>query len=511
MILAGMPVALGLPAAPLALRAAALPVAGSEIRVLLLETDQVQVAPVAGALQLRDGSGRLLASLPDGQGGIVRLEAAAAALRFEGLGSGTLSTAPASLLGRELWLEAGSGTAARNPDQIPAAATTAVLPAAEALPAAALLLQGRPYRGRLQLRLENGRLQVINHLDLEAYLASVVGSEMPASWPQQALRAQAVAARTYALKERRPAEPFDLRATVASQVYRGIEAETPSTREAVAATRHQVLTYGDDLIQAVFHSSSGVATEDSGAVWSRQLPYLVSVPDFDRSSPVSAWTLRFTAAQLSQLFPETGGVSRFEVLAVSGSGRLRQVRVQGPRGQRLYSGAELRRILGLRSTLVQFEPLPATAVLPAAVALSPQTAPSASVPPSAPATVMETAASPSASTSAATTSASETSGSQSASSAVLPPLPPIPASGLTLAPAPQPPIGWLLKGRGFGHGVGMSQWGAFGLASQGFDYARILQHYYRGTSLITLPEPLQTVAVRRGDLASGTTAAGVTP
>lgn len=94
---------------------------------------------------------------------------------------------------------------------------------------------------------------------------------------------------------------------------------------------------------------------------------------------------------------------------------------------------------------------------------------------------------------------------------MLPPLPPIPASGLTLAPAPQPPIGWLLKGRGFGHGVGMSQWGAFGLASQGFDYARILQHYYRGTSLITLPEPLQTVAVRRGDLASGTTAAGVTP
>lgn len=492
-----MPVALGVPAAPLALRAAALPLAGSEIRVLLLEADQLPVAPVAGGLQLRDGSGRLLASLPPGQGGTVRVALDAASLRFELSGPGALSAAPATF-GRELWLEAGSANPAEpNPDRVSAAPATAAAPAAGLLPAPALLVQGRPYRGRLQLRLENGRLQAINHLDLEAYLASVVGSEMPASWPQQALRAQAVAARTYALKERRPAEPFDLRATVASQVYRGIEAETPSTREAVAATRHQVLTYGDDLIQAVFHSSSGVATEDSGAVWSRQLPYLVSVPDFDRSSPVSAWSLRFTAAQLSQLFPETGGVSRFEVLAVSGSGRLRQVRVQGPRGQRLYSGAELRRILGLRSTWVQFEPLAAAAALPAALpaarALTPQTASSAVMPAS------------------ATASAPESAASEPASAAVLPPLPPIPPSVLTQMPAPQPPVGWLLKGRGFGHGVGMSQWGAFGLASQGIDYTRILQHYYRGTSLITLPEPLQAGPLPRAELASRTAAAGVTP
>ena len=472
-----MPVGLGLPWVPLALRAAPLPVAGTEIRVLLSELDQVQVAPLSGALQLRDGSGRLLVALPSGQGGTVRVDAATAALRFEGPVAVTLPSPPAGPLGRELWLEA----AREAPGQNRAAGSPGILLGP------GLLVQARPYRGRLQLRLENGRLQVINHLELEAYLASVVGSEMPASWPQQALRAQAVAARTYALKERRPAEPFDLRSTVASQVYRGIEAETASTREAVAATRHQVLTYGDDLIQAVFHSSSAVATEDSGAVWSRQLPYLVSVPDFDRTSPVSAWSLRFTAAQLGQLFPETGGVSRFEVLAVSGSGRLRQVRVEGPRGQRLYSGADLRRILGLRSTLVQFEPLPGVAALPGGMAPAPEASPSQ------------------------TASAPATAAPGPAEAVVVPPLPPVPMAGLSQAPAPQPPIGWLLKGRGYGHGVGMSQWGAFGLASQGMDYTRILQHYYRGTSLTTLPEPMQAMAGPRTDLASGASGAGVSP
>ena len=150
-----------------------------------------------------------------------------------------------------------------------------------------LLLQGQPYRGRLQLSRQGQGVQAVNHVSLESYLAGVVGSEMPASWPLAALRAQAVAARTYALAQRRPEAPFDLKATVASQVYRGVVAETDSTREAVASTRGQVLMYDGTLINAVFHSSSGGSTENSGEIWNRQLPYLVSVPDYDRDSPVS--------------------------------------------------------------------------------------------------------------------------------------------------------------------------------------------------------------------------------
>ena len=218
-----------------------------------------------------------------------------------------------------------------------------------------MVLQQRRYRGRLQLLRQGAGLRAINHVTLETYLPSVVGSEMPASWPQPALRAQAVAARTYALRQRRPAEAFDLRATVSSQVYRGIESETDTTREAVAATRSQVLTYGGSLIEAVFHSSSGGTTEASGDLWAQQLPYLVAVRDFDDHSPVRSWSERFGPDQLSRSFAETGGLLNLQVLGRTTTGRLRQVRIEGPRGTLVLSGAQLRQRLGLRSTLVELE------------------------------------------------------------------------------------------------------------------------------------------------------------
>jgi stage II sporulation protein D len=299
------------------------------------------------------------------------------------------------------------------------------------------------------VRLQGGQLQVVNHVPLETYLASVVGSEMPASWPLDALQAQAVAARTYALKARRAAEPFDLKATVASQVYRGVEAETPSTQAAVAGTRGLVLTYNDTLIDAVFHSSSGGSTESSGDLWSRQLPYLVSVPDFDEASPVREWRQPLDAALLRKAFPELGGALSIEVLSTTATGRVRQARVVGPGGQLLLNGAQLRARLGLRSTWVRFEPLVATPLPPPLPALS--------LP--APLRIGQTA----------------DAGLQS----------PIPASGTGVDPLadPLPPTVLLALGRGFGHGVGMSQWGALAMAQRGEAYSAILSHYYRGTRL----------------------------
>ena len=98
----------------------------------------------------------------------------------------------------------------------------------------------RRYRGDLLLVVRGGRIQAINQLGIETYLPSVVGSEMPAKWPLAALQAQAVAARTYALRQRGRKADFDVKATVSSQVYKGIESETPRTREAVATTRSLV-------------------------------------------------------------------------------------------------------------------------------------------------------------------------------------------------------------------------------------------------------------------------------
>ena len=340
-------------------------------------------------------------------------------------------------------------------------------------------LGSRRYRGRLQFLVRRGQVQVINHLGIETYLASVVGSEMPHRWPLPALQAQAVAARTYALRQRGKAGDFDVKATVSSQVYRGVESETPNTIEAVESTRSLVLVHAGRLINAVFHSSSGGATEPSGEVWRNQLPYLVSVADHDQHSPVHRWNKRFDDDALRDLFRETGGVKRLQVLKTSSTGRVRTARVQGPRGSLVLTGRELRRRLGLKSTMVQFELI--------------NDSPDAST-----ASAIATAQNdPQASTHAAppliglwqdSASGPDTTSSTSGRLAALLPPPPLPPLNRSVFNKPRPDlrVGEMVleaRGQGFGHGVGMSQWGAHGLALQGADFREILLHYYRGAEI----------------------------
>lgn len=341
----------------------------------------------------------------------------------------------------------------------------------------------RRYRGELRLLVRDGRILAINQLGIETYLPSVVGSEMPSKWPLAALQAQAVAARTYALRQRGSKGDFDVRATVSSQVYKGIESETPSTLEAVATTRSLVLVHGGRLINAVFHSSSGGATEPSGEVWRTQLPYLVSVADHDDHSPVHRWNQRFDALELRRRFQETGGVDQLSVLATSSTGRVRSARIQGPRGSLVLTGRELRQRLGLKSTMVQFSMLQGAG---ASDGLERRAGPDRAEP--APqliglwrdsASGLSVSPSPLPSRSLAQPSL--------AGSPTPPPAPPplpellISAPARVIAPATAPVLE--AQGRGFGHGVGMSQWGAHGLALKGADFREILRHYYRGAQI----------------------------
>jgi stage II sporulation protein D len=394
-----------------------------QVRVLLVEGPTLTVAASDHPLALRG-----LAQAPGGQvilapGDTVTLTLVGGAISVQRDGQAPGGQVMGS--GQTIWLEPlASGLALGNTK-----------------PAGDFQLKQRSYRGRLQVAVNGSALQAINYVDLESYLPSVVGSEMPASWPQAALRAQAVAARTYALRQRSASQPFDVKATVASQVYKGVEAETPSTREAVASTRGEVLMYGGNLVNAVFHSSSGGSTENSGDLWIQQLPYLVSVPDVDQASPVSRWQQRLEPLALTKAFGEIGGANRIEILSTTSSGRVRQARVMGPSGTLVLTGAELRSRLGLRSTLVRFE------------LVGPDVA-SSQLPPSGPPILPPLAGSTA-------------------------PLPDAPAQ----APiqVPQPTL--LAVGRGFGHGVGMSQWGAYALAQRGEGYPEILRYYFRGTDL----------------------------
>ncbi|MDY7233207.1 SpoIID/LytB domain-containing protein [Hyalangium rubrum] len=155
-------------------------------------------------------------------------------------------------------------------------------------------------RGDVVVRLYRDGLQLINVIPLEDYLTAVLGSEMPVSFPAEALKAQAVAARTYALQKKLEAygSAFYLGSSVLHQVYGGVNREDPRTRAAVEATRGEVLTYELAPIEAYFHASCGGRTESGQAALQRDLPYLQAVECPCGKLPASRWSADVSEAEL---------------------------------------------------------------------------------------------------------------------------------------------------------------------------------------------------------------------
>lgn len=359
-------------------------------------------------------------------GGPAHGAAAPAELRV-GLGTGLpgllVSTAtPGRILdaaGREVgaiapqagWLARPAGAHVRlvGPDgrALSAAAPVRIVALAEG--GVPLVFAGsRWYRGELALASRRAGLTAINRVELEGYCYGVVPAEMPADWAPEALKAQAVAARSYALASRakHAHDGFDLCATQDCQVYGGASRETAASNAAVDATRGEVVTYAGRVIPAYFHSAAGGYTENVEDVWARSLPYLRAVPDFDQAGPQFSWTKAVALGELAGALARKG-VSVGEIVAITPltrtyAGRVKTLEVVGSGGRRVVSGEVLRAAAGLKSTLFNVGKV----------------------------------------------------GGE-----------------------------WVFAGRGFGHGLGMSQWGAKGLADQGYAYTQILAHYYPNTEL----------------------------
>jgi SpoIID/LytB domain protein len=215
------------------------------------------------------------------------------------------------------------------------------------------------YRGSLVAPVDGGDLLVINSIDIDGYTRGVVPNEMPSTWPQDALRTQAVAARSYALATRRGAGTFDLYSDTRSQVYKGRSTETAATNKAVNATAGQVVTYHAEIATTFYFSTSGGQTEDARyGFGGSAAPYLKSVNDpYDDVSPLHNWTERFSDDQmeskLSGLFQ--GSLQKIDVVQTGDSPRIVRARVVGSSGSSTVSGSTLQSRLGLRSTWARFK------------------------------------------------------------------------------------------------------------------------------------------------------------
>ena len=222
----------------------------------------------------------------------------------------------------------------------------------------------KSYRGALRLLPHKGSLQLINRITAEEYLQGVVPEEMPAEWNPEAVKAQAVAARTYALRQRKrhAKEGFDVCATTHCQQYGGVAVERAVANQAVKATSGEVLESHGALVDALFHTDSGGMTENSEDVWGSRIDCLRAAKEV--RTETYPWEKNITVEKFSELLAKRGkNIGTLKKIELSPikigkaskdrtvSGRVKQVTFVGKNGKVSITGNDLRSMLGLKSTL----------------------------------------------------------------------------------------------------------------------------------------------------------------
>ncbi len=218
------------------------------------------------------------------------------------------------------------------------------------------------YYGFIEVKNVGGSLFTINHINIEQYLKGVVPAEMPRSWPLEALKTQAVAARAYALRQIKPEAIFDMDDTTRFQVYLGKKYQFAATDKAVDETAGQVVMYGSEIIPCYYHSTSGGYTENNENVWGgRPRPYLRGVPSpWEENSPWWSWQSKtFSRQELSEILgrderTNIGLLQKIEIINRGISGRVIAVKLSGSEGQKIITGQTLRRVINLN--IAVFEP-----------------------------------------------------------------------------------------------------------------------------------------------------------
>lgn len=217
-----------------------------------------------------------------------------------------------------------------------------------------ITVNGTEFRGLIELRnISNRSILVINEVDLEEYLMGVVAAEIPPKWEFEALKAQAVASRTYALHKKKTSEgqPYHLSATKLSQIYGGKRSEHDNAIKAVQETAGLILTYQGEVIPTYYHSSCGGHTEDARELWGVDAPYLRGVDcDCQEISPYGAWqrNLKMTAVNrvLMKAGYRVGTISDISLGLITPAGRVRELIFRHSGGVTRVPGETFRAAIG---------------------------------------------------------------------------------------------------------------------------------------------------------------------
>ncbi len=397
--------------------------------------------------------------------------------------------------------------------------------------ASGVIVDGVTYKGALVIERNSNGLNFINKVDIEEYLKGVLKSEMSPTWPKEALKAQAVLARTYTLASKKHGA-YDICVGTHCQVYGGAADESAVIVQAVNETKGQILTYGGDPAQIFFFSDSGGMTTGSESVWGSAIPYLTPKADpVPNDSPNKTWQATLTMAQIGNKLTAAGaGVGTLKSLRPykrDKSGRIEQIELKGSAGTKVISGNKFRTAVGatvVKSTLFEFNSRSgykvstATVSKPAAnfVQIPKQNAVSAHAVQIAGmpendadklywmaknkvftmrellSMIGDDSKYPQYVAEGLARMAKMKNPPAAKNGTPKPASPPV-KTVTTVAEAAASPLSMdgtsaqtvVMYGRGYGHGVGFPQWTAKALAEAGWDYKRMLEYYFQGTQLET--------------------------
>lgn len=350
-------------------------------------------------------------------------------------------------------------------------------------------IDSKPYRGMIGFNIINDSTLIsLNHVDIESYLYGVVPCESSASWPIEALKAQALAARTYALSNLNPNayNGYDVEDSIVDQVYGGYSSEYPSTNKAVEETRGEKIYYEGKLIEAVFHSTSGGSTEDSENIWGNEVPYLRGVEDeYSNISPITEWQQTYTKDYIINRLKLYGNnvneLYSIKITKVSDHNRVLECIFDTDKGKITYTKDKVRSVLGLKSLWFTIGNSSGIINYDFNFIYSDD---SAEVPSRG--SVIDSITDSEVKTSGSLKASYMISKNNETSKIEKDNVAFISSSGVSInnnGSTSASGSEYSFNGRGWGHSLGLSQYGAKDMASKGFTCDEIIKHYYTGVTI----------------------------